>query len=173
MSTDAAARNVDATRLTQGVVPLVGRVFLSAIFLLSGVSKLAAPGATIGYIASAGLPFPALGFAIAAIVEIGGGLALVLGYRTRLVAGVLAVFSIVTALAFQPFGRSEYVHPLLQERGHGGRSSSDRGFRRRPAEPRRQAVVGANDRPPVAGLPPAATAQPGVPGLGPAPLSSA
>src|SRR5258708_20882827 len=41
--------------------PFVGRVLLSAIFILFGLSKLSAPTATMGYIASAGLPFPALG----------------------------------------------------------------------------------------------------------------
>ena len=78
----------------------LGRVGIAAIFILSGFSKLAAPGATIGYIASAGLPLPQLGFAIALVVELIGGVALVLGYRTRLVAAILAIFAVVTAIAF-------------------------------------------------------------------------
>jgi hypothetical protein len=44
--------------------PFVGRVLLSAIFNLCGLSKLPAPTATIGDIASAGLPFPALGHSV-------------------------------------------------------------------------------------------------------------
>jgi len=70
------------------------------IFLLSGLSKLAASAATIGKIASVGLPFAPLGFAIAAAVEIVGALALIAGYRTRVVAAVLAAFTVATALAF-------------------------------------------------------------------------
>ena len=56
--------------LSLSVASLVGRVLLSAIYLLSGFSKLAAPTATIGYIASAGLPFAPLGLAIAVAVEV-------------------------------------------------------------------------------------------------------
>jgi putative oxidoreductase len=82
------------------VLPLAGRVLLSAIFLLSGVSKISAPAATLAYISSVGLPFAHLGLAIAVLVEVVGGVALVLGYRTRLVAAVLALFTVATALAF-------------------------------------------------------------------------
>ena len=82
------------------VIPVIGRVLLAAIFILSGFGKLAAPAATMGYIASTGLPFAPLALAIAIGVELGGGLLLVLGVKTRLVAAGLAVFSIVTGLAF-------------------------------------------------------------------------
>ena len=81
-------------------VPLVGRVLLSAIFLLSGVAKLAAPAATIGYIAAAGLPLPQFTYAIAVFVEIVGGLALIAGYHTRVAAAALAVFCVATAFGF-------------------------------------------------------------------------
>jgi putative oxidoreductase len=81
-------------------LPLVGRIAIAAIFLLSGFSKLAAPAATISYIQSAGLPLPQVAFGIAALIEVGGGLALVLGFRTRIVATILAAFAIVTAFAF-------------------------------------------------------------------------
>jgi putative oxidoreductase len=47
--------------------------------------------------ASVGLPFPKLDRALAIVVEIVGGLALVVGYETRLVAAVLAIYSVVTA----------------------------------------------------------------------------
>src|SRR5256885_6641222 len=80
------------------VASLVGRVLLSAIYLISGLSKLAAPAAAIGYITSAGLPFAPLGLAIAVAVEILGGAALIIGYRTRFVAAVLAGFPVAAAL---------------------------------------------------------------------------
>ncbi|OAN64080.1 DoxX family protein [Sphingomonas sp. TDK1] len=96
----------------QSALPLLGRIGLATIFLLSGLSKLAAPAATIGYIASSGLPLPQLGFAIALLVELGGGIALILGYRTRTVAAILAAFSVATALAFHSAlgDQNQFIH---------------------------------------------------------------
>jgi putative oxidoreductase len=73
---------------------------ICALFLLSGWGKVNAPAATIGYIESVGLPLATLGFAIAVTIEIGGGLALALGYRSRIAAALIAVYSIAAALAF-------------------------------------------------------------------------
>lgn len=81
-------------------VPAIGRALLAAIFLFSAAGKLAAPGATMGYIAAMGLPFPALGLAGAIGIELIGGLLLVIGYQTRLTALALAAFSVVTGLVF-------------------------------------------------------------------------
>ena len=83
-----------------GVVPFVGRILVAAIFILSGFGKIAAPAATQGYIAAMGLPAPLLAYIGAIAVELGGGLLLLAGYRTKLVAAALAVFSIVTAFIF-------------------------------------------------------------------------
>ncbi|NVD70048.1 DoxX family protein [Duganella sp. BJB488] len=82
------------------VIPAIGRVLMATIFVMSGIGKLFAPAATMGYIASSGLPLAPLALAVAIAVELGGGLLLALGIRTRLVAAALAAFSIVTGLAF-------------------------------------------------------------------------
>ena len=89
-----------ATDTNTSLLSAAGRVLLATIFVFSALGKLAAPAATIGYIESAGLPFATLGFALAVAVELGGGLLLVLGAKTRWVAAALAAFSIVTGLAF-------------------------------------------------------------------------
>jgi putative oxidoreductase len=91
---------------------LIGRILLSAIFILSGVSKLAAPAMMIGYISSVGLPLPQLALVVAIVVEVGGGLALIAGYRTRAVAAVLALFSVFTALAFHNAlgDQNQFIH---------------------------------------------------------------
>ncbi|CAM5765276.1 LysR family transcriptional regulator [Labrys miyagiensis] len=81
-------------------LPLIGRILIAAIYILSGFSKLTAPAATAGYIASAGLPLPYLGVAIAVVVELIGGILLVVGYQTRLVALIMAVFTLATAVFF-------------------------------------------------------------------------
>jgi len=85
---------------SQSVLPVIGRVLLATIFVASGIGKLAAPAATIGYIQSVGLPLASVGLIIAIAVELGGGLMLALGIKTRLVALGLAAFSIVTGLLF-------------------------------------------------------------------------
>jgi putative oxidoreductase len=89
-----------AATATATIVPAIGRVLLASIFVFSGIGKLLAPAGTIAYIAAAGLPFAPLALAAAVAVELGGGLMLALGLRTRLVAALLAAFSIMTGLVF-------------------------------------------------------------------------
>jgi putative oxidoreductase len=77
-----------------------GRLLIAAIFLVSGVGKVAAPAMTQGFIASAGLPFPLLAYLVAIAIEVGGGILLVLGYQSRVVASVMAAFTVAAALGF-------------------------------------------------------------------------
>jgi putative oxidoreductase len=78
---------------------MVARLLASTIFIGAGLSKLGAGYAgTQAYMASAGVPGAMLPLVIA--LEIGGGLALILGFQTRLVAFVLAGFCIVTGMLF-------------------------------------------------------------------------
>jgi putative oxidoreductase len=81
-------------------LPAFGRLLMATIFLMSGLSKLAAPAATIGYIGSIGAPLPALGYALAVLVEIGGGALILLGYKTRAAALIIALYCVATALMF-------------------------------------------------------------------------
>src|SRR3982075_584035 len=78
----------------------VGRLLIAALFLISGLGKIAAPAMTQGVIASAGLPFPLLALLIAIIIEVGGGILLILGYQSRIVASVMAIFTVAAALGF-------------------------------------------------------------------------
>ena len=84
----------------QSSLALIGRLLLAAMFILSGFGKLGDPSGTIGYIASAGLPLPPVAYAIALVVEIGAGILLVLGYRARWVALILAAFTLASAIGF-------------------------------------------------------------------------
>src|SRR5262245_9194317 len=76
---------------------LIGRVFLSSMFLLFGFSKLTDFAGTVGYMGSLGLPAPALFTVLAIIIEIAGGLMVLVGYQTRLVSLGLATFVLVAA----------------------------------------------------------------------------
>jgi putative oxidoreductase len=82
------------------VAAIAGRALIAAIFVLSGLNKIADPTSALGYIQSAGLPLPRVALGLAISVEILGGIALVIGFRARFVAAVLAAFSVVTAIAF-------------------------------------------------------------------------
>ena len=94
------------------VFPAVGRLMISTLFILSGLSKIAAPAMAIGYIQSVGLPLPPVAFGLAAFTEIVGGIMLLLGYRTRIVAGVLVLFTLATAALFHNhFGdQNQFIH---------------------------------------------------------------
>jgi len=81
-------------------VGALGRFLIAALFLISGLAKIATPALTQGYIASAGLPFPLLAYLVAIVVEIGGGVLLILGYQSRIVASVMAVYTVAAALGF-------------------------------------------------------------------------
>lgn len=81
---------------------LAGRILIAALFLITGFGKIAGYAGTQAYMASQGVPGALLPLVIA--LEIGGGLAIVLGYRTRIVAALLAGFSIVAALIFHSGG---------------------------------------------------------------------
>src|SRR5258708_15900873 len=93
-------------------VPALGRVMISTLFILAGLSKLAAPAMTIGYIQSVGLPLPSLAYGIATFIEIVGGITLLLGYRTRITAGVLFVFALATAVFFHNHfcDQNQFIH---------------------------------------------------------------
>ncbi len=81
-------------------LPFIGRVLIAFIFVLSGLSKIGNPTGTQAYIAAAGLPLPELAFWIAVVIEVGGGILLIVGYQTRAVAAVVALFTVAAALGF-------------------------------------------------------------------------
>ena len=81
-------------------LPFAGRLLIGLPFAMSGLGKLGAYGLTTGMIGAAGLPLPPLAFAVAVAVELGGGILLIAGFRTRLVAAALVLFSLATAVSF-------------------------------------------------------------------------
>ena len=86
--------------LSDSVIAIIARLLIGVPFLISGIGKIGAPAASLAYIASVGLPVPLLSYAISIVVELGGGLLLILGLQTRLIAAGLAAFTILTALVF-------------------------------------------------------------------------
>jgi putative oxidoreductase len=82
---------------------LIARILIALIFILSGVSKITGFDGTVGYIASKGLPLPQLLAIGAILVELGGGLMLVLGWKARWAAAAMLIFTALAALIFHNF----------------------------------------------------------------------
>ena len=82
---------------------LVGRILLALMFILAGFGKLADIGGTAGYIASGGLPFPAVLAVIVGLLELLGGLAIVVGFQARWAALALGLFTLAASVTFHKF----------------------------------------------------------------------
>ena len=94
---------------------LIGRILLGAIFLVAGLRKLMGIAATAGYFAKLGFPAPEVMAWLAVVIELGGGLLLVLGWHARRAAWLLILFvAIATAMAhrFWEFDAAQYNNQL-------------------------------------------------------------
>jgi|SRR5882672_5181809 len=81
-------------------IPLIGRLLIGLPFLMSGFGKLAGYDRVVGMISAAGLPLAPLGWFIAIVVEIGGGLLMIAGFRVRPAAFVMAAFTLAAGVFF-------------------------------------------------------------------------
>ena len=86
------------TLAARDIAELFGRILLASLFVLSGIGKIAGYAATAGYMAALGVPGALLPVVIA--LELGGGLAIAFGFRTRIVAFLLGGFTMVAAMIF-------------------------------------------------------------------------
>ena len=80
------------------ILDLVARVFISLIFLLSGINKIGNYEGTVGWMESLGMP----GFFLipAIILEIGASILIIVGYKVKISAALLSVFCVATAIIF-------------------------------------------------------------------------
>ena len=80
------------------VTQLVARLMMGQIFLIAGLQKIGGYEGTQGYMESAGLPGMLLPLVI--LMEVGGGLAVIIGWQTKLTAMALALFTLTAAVLF-------------------------------------------------------------------------
>lgn len=96
---------------------LAGRFLLALMFVLAGYSKIGGFEGTAGYIASVGLPWAEALTVLTIVVEIGAGLALMVGYQARLAALVLAGFTLAASVIFHNYwampADQAYVQQLM------------------------------------------------------------
>jgi putative oxidoreductase len=95
--------------------PFAGRILLALIFVLSGFGKITGFEGTVGYIASEGLPLPQLAAIGALLVELVGGILLIVGWQTRWAATAILLFLIPTTLIFHPFWAVEAAQQQMQQ----------------------------------------------------------
>jgi len=95
--------NVSATTTYNPILPLAGRILIGLIFLVAGVRKVMGFAGTVAYLSKLGFPAPEVMAVIALIIEIGGSLLLIVGWRTRWAAWLLVLFVVVAAFAAHRF----------------------------------------------------------------------
>jgi len=88
-------------------VALIARIVMSVMFITSGFGKLIGFSATEHMIDSKGVPLPEFAALIAVLIELGGGLAILLGWKTRWAAAAFVVFLVVITPIFHGFWRME------------------------------------------------------------------
>jgi len=104
-----------STTSTADVIALVGRILAAYLFIPAGIGKLMGFAGTVGYINSVGLPLPEVGAVLAIVVELGFGIALLFGFKTRITSIVLAVFTIATALFFHKYWSAPDAMKMMQQ----------------------------------------------------------
>lgn len=118
MSNTAAA---SGTASNSSLAILVGRVLLSILFILAGYSKLTDIAGTAGWFGSIGLPMPTVTTVVVGLVELLGGLAVLIGFKTRIAAIVLALFTLgATAVAHLDFSQAGNALMLQKNLGLTG-----------------------------------------------------
>lgn len=95
---NVVVKNIVQQAHVSATIALLARVLMAYIFIVAGWGKVTAYQATAGYMESMGVPAAMLPLTI--FVELGGGLALLLGFQARFAAFGLAIFSIITAFLF-------------------------------------------------------------------------
>ena len=98
----------------QSLLPLMGRILLSLIFVSSGFGKIFTWDQTAGYMASKGMPMVSLFLLGAIIFELAGGLSVLLGYRAKVGAILLMIFIIPASLIFHNFWAFKGMEQQMQ-----------------------------------------------------------
>jgi putative oxidoreductase len=82
----------------QSALNLIGRVLIVALFLPAGLGKITGFEGTLGYFASLGIPAPVFALVATIVIEVLGSIALIVGFQTRIVAVIMAIFTLAAAV---------------------------------------------------------------------------
>jgi putative oxidoreductase len=98
MEIDMSEETIASRDSAQKLIPLLARALLSIPFIWAGCLKILAPSFYLAYFGKLGLPLPMAALGLAIAVEVGGGVALLLGFQTRIAAGILGAWCVATAV---------------------------------------------------------------------------
>jgi putative oxidoreductase len=87
--------------------PIAARILIAQLFIVSGIGKIGGFAGTAGFMQGAGLPMAHMLLAVTIVLEIGGGILLVLGWKARCAAAALCLFTFLTAMIFHAFWSSD------------------------------------------------------------------
>lgn len=87
----------------QSALNLIGRLLIVALFLPAGLGKIAGFEGTLGYFASLGIPAPIFALVATIVIEVLGSIALIVGFQTRIVAVIMAIFTLIAAATGHAF----------------------------------------------------------------------
>ena len=98
--------------MLNSLASLIGRAMMSAIFLKAGFDKAIASEATMTYFSKIPLPNPPLAYGVTVAVELLGGLAILVGWKTKWAALILAFWCVATAMVahYHPGDRNQMIH---------------------------------------------------------------
>ena len=99
----------------QNAAVLVGRILLAAIFISSGIGKITGYDGTAAYMASKGLPMVGVLLPLTILAEVGGGIALAVGFKARWAALALAGFTLLAAIIFHNYWAVEAAQKMGQQ----------------------------------------------------------
>lgn len=88
----------------------VGRAFLGALFLISGLFKIVGFAGVAAWMASSGLPAAEALLVLTIAIEVVGGLLLVIGWQSRIAALALAAFLVPVTIVFHGFWNADAAH---------------------------------------------------------------
>jgi putative oxidoreductase len=95
--------------------PLLGRILIALIFLLSGLGKITGFAGTAGYMASKGVPMVDVLLAITIVIELGGALMIIAGFKARLAAVALFLWMIPVTFIFHNFWAAPADQAMIQQ----------------------------------------------------------
>jgi putative oxidoreductase len=97
-----------------GTLFLAGRWLMAALFLVAGIRKIMMFGGQVGYFTKLGFPMPEVMTVLAIAIEVGGAILLIVGWKTRWTAWLLALFVVIATFAAHRFWEFEPAQQVAQ-----------------------------------------------------------